>query len=219
MSSHIWREGLGTFPQSIVVVQKARTFYKMADGPNEFQLEQPPSDGISSVKFSPTSASFLVVSSWDTSVRLYDVQNNNMRLKYNHSYAVLDCCFQDGVHTFSGGLDNTLKVVDLNTSAEQVVGMHDEAIKCVEYCPQSGLVVTGSWDKFVKLWDPRSNQCTGKHEQPEKIYTMASSDERLVVGTAGRRVMVWDLRNMAYVQQRRESSLKYQTRCIRTFPK
>lgn len=44
----------------------ARTLYKMADGPNEFQLEQPPSDGISSVKFSPTSASFLVVSSWDT---------------------------------------------------------------------------------------------------------------------------------------------------------
>ncbi len=61
------REGLRTFPQCVVAVtQKARTFYKMADGPNEFQLEQPPSDGISSVKFSPTSASFLVVSSWDS---------------------------------------------------------------------------------------------------------------------------------------------------------
>lgn len=30
--------------------------------------------------------------------------------------------------------------VDLNTSAEQVVGMHDEAIKCVEYSPQSGRI-------------------------------------------------------------------------------
>jgi len=29
---------------------------------------------------------------------------------------------------------------------------------------------------------------------------------------------VWDLRNMGYVHQRRESSLKYQTRCIRCFP-
>ena len=44
------------------------------------------------------------------SVRLYDVQNNNMRLKYNHANAVLDCCFQDGVHSYSGGLDSTLKV-------------------------------------------------------------------------------------------------------------
>ena len=52
--------------QCIVVIEKARTFCKMADGPNEFQLEQPPTDGISSVKFSPKSASFLVVSSWDT---------------------------------------------------------------------------------------------------------------------------------------------------------
>ena len=45
------------------------------------------------------------------SVRLYDVQNNNMRLKYNHANAVLDCCFQDGVHSYSGGLDSTLKVL------------------------------------------------------------------------------------------------------------
>lgn len=44
------------------------------------------------------------------------------------------------------------------------------------------------------------------------------SGDRLIVGTAGRRVLVWDLRNMGYVQQRRESSLKYQTRCIRAFP-
>ena len=47
---------------------------------------------------------------------------------------------------------------------------------------------------------------------------MSVCGDKLVVGTAGRKVLVWDLRNMGYVQQRRESSLKYQTRCIRTFP-
>ena len=31
-------------------------------------------------------------------------------------------------------------------------------------------------------------------------------------------MLVWDLRNMDFVQQRRESSLKYQIRCIRAFP-
>lgn len=51
-----------------------------------------------------------------------------------------------------------------------------------------------------------------------KVYTLSVSGDRLIVGTAGRRVLVWDLRNMGYVQQRRESSLKYQTRCIRAFP-
>lgn len=30
--------------------------------------------------------------------------------------------------------------VDLNTSAEQVLGMHDDAIKCVEHCPTPGMI-------------------------------------------------------------------------------
>ncbi len=47
---------------------------------------------------------------------------------------------------------------------------------------------------------------------------MAVTGDKLLVGTAGRKVLVWDLRNMGYVQQRRDSSLKFQTRCIRTFP-
>ena len=51
-----------------------------------------------------------------------------------------------------------------------------------------------------------------------QVYTMSLCGEKFVVGTAGRKVYVWDLRNMGYVHQRRESSLKYQTRCIRCFP-
>ena len=47
---------------------------------------------------------------------------------------------------------------------------------------------------------------------------MSLSGERLVVGTSNRKVLVWDLRNMQFAEQRRLSSLKYQTRCIRCFP-
>ena len=66
----------------------------MGETPNEFKLKNPPDDGISAAKFGPNSSQFLLVSSWDTSVRLYDVVANNMRLKYNHQTPVLDCCFQ-----------------------------------------------------------------------------------------------------------------------------
>ena len=45
---------------------RARTFSKMSDGPNEFKLEQPPSDGITAVKFSPSSSNFALASSWDS---------------------------------------------------------------------------------------------------------------------------------------------------------
>ncbi|KAH0506617.1 Mitotic checkpoint protein BUB3 [Microtus ochrogaster] len=194
------------------------TFVLQMTGSNEFNLNQPPEDGISSVKFSPNTSQFLLVSSWDTSVRLYDVPANSMRLKYQHTGAVLDCAFYDPTHAWSGGLDHQLKMHDLNTDQENLVGTHDAPIRCVEYCPEVNVMVTGSWDQTVKLWDPRTPCNAGTFSQPEKVYTLSVSGDRLIVGTAGRRVLVWDLRNMGYVQQRRESSLKYQTRCIRAFP-
>lgn len=70
----------------------------MGESPNEFKLNNPPGDGISSVKFGPTSSQFLLVSSWDDSVRLYDIIANNLRIKYSHSAPVLDCCFQVRMH-------------------------------------------------------------------------------------------------------------------------
>lgn len=190
----------------------------MTEPRTEFKLKSPPEDGISSVKFGPNSSQFLLVSSWDKTVRLYDVVANNMRLKYSHSSAVLDACFQDAVHSYSGGLDSTLKMYDFNSNSESIVGTHDAPIRCVEHSNEINAVVTGSWDSTVKLWDPRTQHCIGTHKQPEKVYTLSLCGERMVVGMNGRRVYVWDLRNMGYVQQRRESSLKYQTRCIKCFP-
>ena len=66
----------------------------MTESRTEFKLKTPPEDGISSVKFGPNSAQFLLVASWDSSVRLYDVLTNNMRLKYTDERPVLDVCFQ-----------------------------------------------------------------------------------------------------------------------------
>ncbi|KAJ0015691.1 hypothetical protein NQD34_013981, partial [Periophthalmus magnuspinnatus] len=187
-------------------------------GSNEYKLNQAPEDGVSAVKFSPSAAQFLLVSSWDCSVRLYDVTGNTVRMKYQHSAPVLDCAFYDPTHSWSGGLDAQLKMHDLNTDQDTIVGSHDAAIRCVEYCPEVNVMVTGSWDRSVRLWDPRTPCNAGTFTQPEKVYTLSVAGDRLIVGTAGRRVLVWDLRNMGYVQQRRESSLKYQTRCIRAFP-
>ncbi len=47
---------------------------------------------------------------------------------------------------------------------------------------------------------------------------MAMSGDNLVVGTAGRHVWIWDVRQMGSVKQRRESSLKFQTRYIAGMP-
>jgi WD40 repeat protein len=86
-----------------------------------------------------------------------------------------------------------------------------------------GQVVTGSWDKTIKCWDPRGvsgpeRTLVGTYAQPERVYSMSLVGNRLVVATAGRHVNIYDLRNMSQPEQKRDSSLKYQTRCVRCFP-
>lgn len=127
-------------------------------------------------------------------------------------------------------------------SLETIIGTHENAVRCIEFSSETNAIITGSWDSTIKLWDPRAVRCMGTYAQPDKVivdlgkcvrvptilyyysvlvsfqvFTMSLCGERLVVGTAGRRVYIWDLRNMGYVQKR-ESSLKFQTRCIRCFP-
>ncbi len=55
-------------------------------------------------------------------------------------------------------------------------------------------VVTGSWDSTVKTWDPRTSSCTGTYTQPDKVYSMSLAGEKLVVGTASRKVNLISLK-------------------------
>lgn len=55
---------------------------------------------------------------------------------------------------------------------ENLVGTHDAPIRCVEYCPEVNVMVTGSWDQTVKLWDPRTPCNAGTFSQPEKVGSL-----------------------------------------------
>jgi len=118
--------------------------------------------------------------------------------------------------TFSGSIDGELVAFDVNSQKTTVLGQHAEAIRCVEYCHEGSVVVTGSWDKTVNLWDPRDKHVKkGEFIQQDKVYALSIVDYTLVVGTADRGVRIYDIRNMAKPQQERVSSLKHQTRCIK----
>lgn len=80
------------------------------------ELPSGPTDAISSVSFSPRSAPLLIASSWDTTVRLYDISKassageNAELVKFSHAAPVLDCCWgATDTEVYSGGLDWQVK--------------------------------------------------------------------------------------------------------------
>ena len=53
--------------------------------------------------------------------------------------------------------------------SETVIGSHNNAIRCIEFCSELNLVISGGWDAVVKLWDPRSNAVVGSLTQPDRV--------------------------------------------------
>ncbi|CAL5329381.1 unnamed protein product [Camellia sinensis] len=194
------------------------------------ELSNPPSDGISNLRFSNHS-DHLLVSSWDKSVRLYEASANVLRGEFMHGGPVLDCCFHDDSSGFSASADSTVR----SDGAFDVSGLFSAQARRIFWEStmhlyavlntrmQQRQVITGSWDKTIKCWDPRGasgqeRTLVGTYTQPERVYSLSLVGNRLVVATAGRHVNIYDLRNMSQPEQRRESSLKYQTRCVRCYP-
>ena len=68
-----------------------------------------------------------------------------------HSAPVLDCCFHDAVHAYSGDCDNNLKMYDFNAGQEKTIGSHRAPIRCVEYCSDGNVIATGSCDILFTL--------------------------------------------------------------------
>ncbi|GAB4822734.1 hypothetical protein N2152v2_009780 [Parachlorella kessleri] len=155
-------------------------------------------------------------------VRVYDAAANTLQGTFVHGAPVLDAVFENDGVIYTGGLDNAVKRYDFFAGQEAIVGFHTAPVRCTEWLPGRGLLVTGSWDGTLRLWDPRQPGGQGllaKIQLQGKVYTMSASDSRLVVGSSGRHVDIFDIRRLesGQAEQRRESSLKYQTRCIRCF--
>ena len=113
--------------------------------------------------------------------------------------------------------------LDLSTEKITNLGGHSDSISSMTYAQtnsvypfclisiyflcSSDALITGSWDRTLRFWDPRANTPQqGLHQTPERIYAIDHVNNTLVVAMASRLFHIYDIRKMDLPAQQRESS-------------
>ncbi|KAI9734989.1 MAG: RNA export factor gle2 [Cirrosporium novae-zelandiae] len=187
-------------------------------------ISNPPEDGISDLSFS-SAADFLAVASWDKKTRIYEIDGNGQsqgKAMIEHEGPVLSCAWsKDGTKIASAGADKAVRMLDLaaNTGKAQQVAAHDEPIRSIRFVDVQGqaMLVSGGWDKKVKYWDLRQSTPVATLDCQERVYTMDSKDNLLVIGTADRYINIVNLTQPGTFYKTMQSPLKWQTRVVSCF--
>lgn len=137
--------------------------------------------------------------------------------------------------------------LDLTNGQTTIIGKHTSAISRICYEPSTNLLLTSSWDKTLRIWDPTAQQprLLKTLVQPDKILAMDITPpypssalvkqpikKRVVLATTSRHVRIYDLEVLRQrideskeddgdqwdPEQQRESSLKYMIRDVRCTP-
>jgi len=170
----------------------------------------------SRVRFAPTSNN-LLVSSWDSGLRLYDADRNTLRFKAESDPALLDCCFEDESAALACCSDGSVRRYDLHSVSQDSVGLHEDVVFCVEYSQTTGQIVTGSLDRKLQLWDTKT-----RNVSPTGMITFDSDVSSLSVCgmyisvAAVRNVYFYDMRNLTGPVKAKFSPLEYHIQCLQS---
>lgn len=139
----------------------------------------------------------------DGTLKYWQPNFNNVNIVQGHTDAVRDIAFSPNDAKFlTCADDSSAKIWSFNTGREErALSGHHWDVKCADWHPNLGLVVTGSKDNLVKLWDPRSANCVStlhgfKHTVTKTKFQPSGTRRMLASVSRDRSCRVFDLRTM-----------------------
>lgn len=136
-------------------------------------------------------------------IKYWQPNFNNVNILNGHNDAIRDIAFSPNDSKFlTCSDDSTLKIWNFNNGKEErsLVGHHWD-VKAADWHPDLGLIVSGSKDNLIKLWDPRSSQCITtlhgfKHTITKTKFQKTGMKRLLASVSRDRSCRIFDLRAM-----------------------
>ncbi|AET40322.1 Bub3p Ecym_5584 [Eremothecium cymbalariae DBVPG len=161
----------------------------------------------------------LIVTSWDGTVSLYDWEQNSLLGRLRHEYALTSVAMCQGFSKcYVGSVQG--EILEVDWESEKLVPV--SSVSCELGIAAMGsyghYLTVGSWDSSFIVLDTRRNSVIVHQNLSGKVLSLDCSENKVaVLTTAG--IFVYHTNEIGSLPVRKDSGLKYQSRCIRLIPK
>ncbi|KAI6651734.1 hypothetical protein LOD99_4982 [Oopsacas minuta] len=164
------------------------------------------SDWVNSI-FLSADNNILVSGSSDTTIKVWDIRDGTcIRNLQSHTDYVTALAYADAANKFvSAGLDKQILIWDLeelrtiNTTAPMIkLSGHKNSIYSIATTPDCSLVVSGSTEKFIRVWDPRGSQKDSMiqlrgHSDNVRTFAINNDGTLCISGSSDNTLKVWSI--------------------------
>jgi len=158
-----------------------------------------PTDTVSSISWTPSGNNpTFATSDWASYIRIYNLDPDSLALAQQACFDAESPCLsvkwhEDETTVFAGCTDGSVKSYDIATGNCSVIGNHEGPVKSVHWIPASNTLLTLSFDKTLRFWDPRQIEPVAMHRLDYKVYCSDMLYPYLILGLSEAKCLVVDL--------------------------